>query len=165
MLWSFTGAYKGDLDTSVTCPEWLDKRFCTTPGFATRDLDSSFTRRYQSDNRLYNWILKLNFQLNPNHSLALQYIGSPQTFDGVLGTLNGSEGQLLGATFDNTHDALLHYVAKLADRKLQLDVVAGYHFEDAKTTPTPAGSGAAVLYAVTEPLSTFEGTSSVFPQE
>jgi carboxypeptidase family protein/TonB-dependent receptor-like protein len=152
----FTGAYKGDLDPSVTCPAWLDKRYCTTPGFATQELGSEFSRTYQTDNRLYNWIGKLNFQLNPNNSLILQYIGSPQTTAGVFGILNGSEGQLLGSSFDNTHDALIHYVSKLADRRLQLDFVAGYHYESLTTTPTSAGEAPAVLYAVTDPLATFE---------
>ncbi len=161
----FAGAYKGDLDTNVTCPPWLDKRFCTTPGYATQNLGDSYTRRYQSDTRLYNWIAKLNFQLNQNNSLVLQYIGSPQSFDGVLGSLNGSDGQLLGSTFDNTHDALIHFVSKLADRKLQLDVIAGYHYEDATTTPSAAGAGPGVLYSVTEPLSTFEpGVTPCAPQ-
>jgi hypothetical protein len=152
----FMGAYRGDLDASITCPEWLDKRFCTTPGFATQDLASSYNRRYESTTRLYNWIAKLNFQLNPNNNLVLQYIGSPQTFDGILGSLNGSEGQLLASTFDNTHDALVHFVSKLAGRRLQLDALVGYHYEDFKTTPTAAGQGSAVLYGVTEPLSFFE---------
>ncbi|MCU1278025.1 MAG: hypothetical protein JWM53_1571, partial [bacterium] len=161
----FTGAYKGDLDASVTCPAYLDKRFCTTPGFATRDLGDSFTHRYGSDTRLYNWIAKLNFQLNPNNSLVLQYIGSPQTFDGVLGTLNGSEGQLLGSTFDNTHDALVHFVSKLAERRLQIDVIAGYHYEDATVTPTLAGAAPGTLYAVTQSLATFEpGATPCAPQ-
>jgi len=161
----FMGAYAGDKDPSVTCPAWLDKRFCTTPGFATVDLPDQFTKRYQTDTRLYNWIAKLNFQLDQNNALVLQYIGSPQTTSGILGTLNGSEGQLLGSTFDNTHDALVHFTSKLADRRLQLDVLAGYHYEDLTPTPTAAGMGPGVLYGVNQDLATFEpGVTPCAPQ-
>ena len=152
----FSGAYRGDLETSSSCPAWLDKRFCTSPGYITQNLNDAYTRHDQTDNRLYNWILKLNFQLNPNNSLVVQYIGSPQSSSGVQGILNGSDGQRLGSTFDNTHDALVHFVSKLADRRLQLDVIAGYHFEDATATPTAAGQAPGVLYAVNEPLIIFE---------
>ena len=161
----FMGAYAGDKDPSVTCPAWLDRRFCTTPGFATADLPDQFTRRYETDTRLYNWIAKLNFQLDQNNALVLQYIGSPQTTSGILGALNGSEGQLLGSTFDNTHDALVHFTSKLADRRLQLDVLAGYHYEDLTPTPTAAGMGPGVLYAVNQDLATFEpGVTPCNPQ-
>ncbi|HEY2746381.1 MAG TPA: carboxypeptidase regulatory-like domain-containing protein [Polyangia bacterium] len=161
----FSGAYAGDLDSSVTCPSWLDKRLCTTPGFATQNLGDQYTKHYETDTRLYNWIAKLNFQLNQNNSLILQYVGSPQTTSGILGTLNGSDGQLLGSTFDNTHDALIHFVSKLADRRLQLDVIAGYHYEDLNTTPTAAGSGPGVLYASQQSLATFEpGVTPCAPQ-
>ena len=95
----------------------------------------------------------------------VQYIGSPQSFAGVVGALNGGNGQLLGSLFDNTHDALVHYVSKLANRKLQLDVIAGYHYEDATVTPTAAGGAPETLYGVTQSLATFEpGVTPCAPQ-
>ena len=86
------GAYQGDLDPNATCPKGLDKTFCNTPGllapgYITNVLDDSFTKHYNTDTRLYNWIAKFNFQLNPNNSLVLQYIGSP--VDGVDGPVFG----------------------------------------------------------------------------
>jgi hypothetical protein len=152
----FTGAYAGDLDNNISCPAWLDKKLCTSPGYVTQDLGSQYTTHYQTDRRLYNWIGKLNFQINSNNSLSLQYIGSPSTFDGVQGTLNGSVGALIANTFDNTHDAQVHYVSKLLDRRLQLDVTVGYHYEDARTTTPAAGSASGVLYQASESLAFFE---------
>src|SRR5262249_10138364 len=122
-------AYQGDFDPSIGCPGYLDSTFCKTPGLIAPGFINTrlpgFDKTYTRDNRLYNWIVKFNFQLNPNNSLVLQYIGSPQTFDGaaVFGNFNGADSQLIGSEFINTHDALLHYVSKLADRRLQLDVL------------------------------------------
>jgi hypothetical protein len=160
----FMGAYAGDLSSSLGCPAWLDTRFCTVSGFQTQNLDSSYTKHYTTDKRLYNWIAKLNFQLSANHSLMVHYIGSPQTLDGATGplnssailALNGGPGQLLSSQLDNTHDALLHYVAKLANRRLQLDVVLGYHYEENRITPIGVGLGSQVLNAVPSPLYAFE---------
>ena len=79
------GAYQGDLDPSASAARRAStRRFCNTPGLLqpgyTRTCSiSSFTKHYETDTRLYNWIAKFNFQLNPNNSLVLQYIGSPQT--------------------------------------------------------------------------------------
>jgi hypothetical protein len=151
-----TSAYAGDLDTNIVCPEYLDKRLCTSPGYNLQNLGSQYDSHYTTDKRLYNWIAKFNFQLNANNSLSIQYIGSPSTNDGALGTLNGSVGALLENVFDNTHDAQIHYVSKLLDRRLQIDVLVGYHYEDARQTTPAAGQSSAVLYQQTEPLAFFE---------
>jgi len=146
------GAYAGDLDPKVTCPAWLDKGFCPSlpAGYALQQLPDQYTRHYEKQINLYNWIAKLNFQLNSNNTLTLQYIGSPETqsgpIDGTIGasagpTFAGSDGQLLASRFTNTHDVLAHFISKLADRRLQLDVIAGYHLEEQKLTPNGAAGG------------------------
>jgi TonB dependent receptor/Carboxypeptidase regulatory-like domain len=143
-------AYGGDLAADPGCPAYLDQTFCKTPnlvapGFITNVIDDGKTQ-YTTDQRLYNWIAKFNFQLNPNNSLVLQYIGSPATSNGYLdstnaffGSVNGSKSQFIASDFINTHDALLHYVSKLADRRLQLDVLVGYHFSESTVTPNNFG--------------------------
>jgi hypothetical protein len=158
-----SGAYQGDLDPSASCPKGLDKAFCNTPGllapgYTTNLLDNSFTKHYQNDNRLYNWIAKLNFQLNQNNSLVLQYIGSPQTNNGYPAGLgpNGADSTFLGSSFENTHDASLHFVSKLADRRLQLDVIAGYHYDDIHYQPGAGGTDAGAFYQPVESLALFE---------
>ncbi len=157
-----TGTYQGDLDPSVSCPKGLDKGFCNTPGllapgYVTNLLDASFTKHYTTDTRLYNWIAKLNFQLNQNNSLVLQYIGSPQTASGpVFGGFNGQDTSILGNTFENVHDASLHFVSKLADRRLQLDIIAGYHYDELTNTPGPGGDAAFAFYQPAHSLADFE---------
>ncbi|HEV3141166.1 MAG TPA: TonB-dependent receptor, partial [Vicinamibacterales bacterium] len=157
-----TGSYNGDLDPNPSCPKGLDKAFCNIPGvlqpgYLTTPLDSSLTRHYETDTRLYNWIAKLNFQLNPNNSLVVQYIGSPSTASGIVNgradtvSYNAAASTYTGSQFENTHDALIHFVSKLADRRLQLDVIAGYHYDDLKQTPDAAGNGMSILYARTLP--------------
>ncbi|HWE27751.1 MAG TPA: TonB-dependent receptor [Polyangia bacterium] len=160
------GTYQGDLDV-VSCPKGLDTGFCNTkgllaPGYVTA-VDPNYTTRYTRDDRLYNWIAKLNFQLNPNNSLVVQYIGSPSTQSGALGpdrdsvpTFNSQATTFLGSRFENTHDALIHYVSKLADRRLQLDFMAGYHYDSITNTPGAGGTDAAATYQFVEPLQTFE---------
>jgi hypothetical protein len=144
--------YQGDIDSSVACPAYIDQAFCknnfVAPGYTLNQLPDQYSRHYTQDTRLYNWIAKLNFQLNPNNSLVLQYIGSPQTNTGAIQPgigaaphFNGSDGQLLADKFNNVHDVLLHYVSKLADRRLQLDVIGAYHYEDQTYTPNAAVGG------------------------
>jgi hypothetical protein len=158
------GAYQGDLDPASACPKGLDKGFCNTPGllqpgYLTNVLDNSFTKHYNTDTRLYNWIAKLNFQLNANNSLVLQYIGSPQTASGpVFGAApyNAADSTILGSTFENVHDASLHFVSKLADRRLQIDIIAGYHFDEQTNTPGAGGADAGAFYQPVEALALFE---------
>ena len=140
-----SGAYQGDLDPNVACPKGLDKAFCNTPGLLApgyvTQRRSALTRHYQTDTRLYNWIAKLNFQLNQNNSLVLQYIGSPQTNSRSRSSAASTapHDAYIGSSFENTHDASLHFVSKLADRRLQIDVVAGYHYDDITNTPGAGG--------------------------
>jgi hypothetical protein len=140
------GTYAGDLDMNIKCPAYLDQGFCKSlpPGFALQRLPDSFNRHYDKSINSYNWIAKLNFQINANNSLSLQYIGSPQTQSGAIdatigsGTgsnFNGADGQLLASRFINTHDVAAHFISKVLDRRLQIDIIAGYHFQEQNITP------------------------------
>jgi hypothetical protein len=163
-----SGSYQGDLDTSTGCPAGLAAAFCSTPNllqpaYATHLLDPSLGKTYTTDTRLYNWIVKLNFQLNPNNSLVVQYIGSPQTTNGLVnGSVNGQAGQQIGSLVNQTQDVMAHYVSKLADRHLQLDAQFGYHYADANLTPNKdlGGNGPGAIYAQQLPLNLFESTPS-----
>jgi hypothetical protein len=147
--------YAGDVvPNDAACPAWLAKGFCNYLSggysFAMEKLSDQYTRHYDKQVNLYNWIAKLNFQLNQNNSLSLQYIGSPETqsgpIDATIGasagpTFAGSDGQLLASRFTNTHDVIAHFVSKLADRRLQLDLRVGYHMEDQELRPNGAVGG------------------------
>lgn len=170
------GDYAGDIDTNANCPSWLARELCTGGGYLTQDLPSRYTRSYNTDRRLYNWIAKLNVQLNPNHALTLQYIGSPYSRDGVPGnyagvpsttvnSFNGAESNFLSSTSNQTHDVLAHLVSKLLERRLQLDVLAGFHIETEKVEPTGAnGNLAGNTDTRTSPLSRFEMVDPCAPQ-
>lgn len=126
------------IDPDFECPAYLaSQRLCDGPRVLaqkTRELDGS-VRELQGRNRLYNGIAKLQFNFNPDHSLALTYIASPSTTDDYR--------QISGAALDSqgygqvaqVHDGILHYIGKVLDRKLQLDVLYGYHYQ--RTTLTP----------------------------
>ncbi|HEX9101055.1 MAG TPA: hypothetical protein VF997_02570, partial [Polyangia bacterium] len=60
------------------------------------------------------------------------------------------------STFENVHDASLHFVSKLADRRLQLDVIAGYHYDDQTNTPGSGGDASFAFYQPVESLALFE---------
>src|SRR5262249_41145891 len=101
-----------------------------------------------------------------------QYIGSPATSDGPLrldntffGSTNGSPSQFTASQFANTHDALLHYVSKLFDRRLQIDLLVGYHYSEDTITPNSNGGSASVVTDTrVNPLSNFENVSACTPQ-
>jgi hypothetical protein len=164
--------YAGDKDPNVSCPKGLDSTFCNpnlallAPGYIT-NIDAKYTKSYTRDRRLYNGIVKFNFQFNPNNSLVLQYIGSPQTTDGATNinpfspspgflAFNQADSTFVGSSFDNTHDAMLHFGSKLADRRLQLDVLAGYHYENVTNTPAPGSNGPSGQYLTQQSLADFE---------
>jgi hypothetical protein len=170
-----TDQYQGDLSATANCPSGLQSQFCSTPGllapgYVTQllpDGTPGAKKHYEENRALYNWIVKLNFQLNANNSLVLQYIGSPETRSGPINAVdfNQADSTIMGNRFENTHDAMLHFVSKLADRRLQLDIMAGYHYDDLKLTPDAAGKQSNAFYTATVPLAQFEmiGAGSSMP--
>jgi hypothetical protein len=160
--------YLGDIDTSPgSCPSWLDPRFCS-PSYITNVIGGT---TYTNTSYLLNWIAKLNFQFNPNNSLSVQYVGSPHSEDGALGgrpfdapLFSQGPGTFLATRTNDTHDALLHFVSKLFDRKLQVDAVLGYHYEQARVAPNDsvAGNDPSILYLQPLPLSGFENRQPCF---
>ena len=70
----------------------------------------------------------------------------------MFGGFNGEDSTILGSTFENMHDASLHFVSKLADRRLQLDVIAGYHYDEQHQHAGPGGDAAGAFYQPVESL-------------
>ena len=171
-----TGAYAGDLDTKLGCPKWLDPQLCPSTGpatgpYRTVDTDASGkalpVRKFNSAARLYNYIAKLNFALNENNSLTLQYIGAPSTFDGSVENVsdynpytgNGFNGAPVGIPFKETiqvHDVGVRLVSKLLDRKLQIDLVGAWHMENYDIRPGTGGDIPSTTYLATRSLADFE---------
>jgi carboxypeptidase family protein len=158
-----SGTYQGDLQ-AASCPKGLLAEFCNTPNvlapaFATQLLGDEYSKKYTTDTRLYNWIAKLNFQINADNNLMVQYVGSPQTTSGPVnpfGIFNGADSQLMGSTFQNTHDASLKFVSKLLGHHLQIDIVGGYHYADTHFSPAAGGNDQGAFYASALPLALFE---------
>ena len=154
-----TGTYAGDYKTgTAACPSYMaSPLLCpsgTSPVFATRDLAGQSSTDYQGKD-LYNWIAKFDYRPARNHNISLTYIGSPTTTDGTPGG-SGDVTTRQYSDLDNIHDLTGRLVSKLLDHHLQLDVVAGIHYEDyAAAFPTAMGNTARVAYTGTMPLAAF----------
>lgn len=89
--------------------------------------------------RLFNWIGKLMLNISPDHSLIAGYLGSPQFGNeygsgsgySTTGSSNPYSGDVAAQAITRAaqnHDATLRYIGKFLSRKLQLDVLYGFHF-------------------------------------
>ncbi len=176
------GTYYGDLDSSLTCPSYLaDKSLCPAPNaatgpFRTVDLDSKNWTTYTSNSRLYNYIAKLNFALNENNSLSVEYIGAPSSFDGALNNpldpnllsagsagFNASSDGIPYKETIQVHDVSVHLISKLLDHKLQADVLAGFHYESYSIEPGPTGDQTQIIDNRASSLSRYESLPDCMP--
>lgn len=89
--------------------------------------------------RLFNWIGKLEINLSPDQKVILGYIGSPQYASeygsgsgySSTGGSNPYAGDLLANHIfraDSIHDTTAHYIGKFFNRKLQVDILYGFHY-------------------------------------
>jgi hypothetical protein len=93
------------------------------------------TKQLDESTRQYNWIAKIQFNLHPGHSLTLSYVGSPRYQRSYgLGYGVDLESSLLSTEYQ-VHDVSARYIGKFLDKKLQLDVVYGYHYQGQFQTP------------------------------
>jgi len=164
-------SYAGDIDKSQTCPSWLaggsSGAICqglaggpSTGPFKTVEFGTP-TNFPVTDTR-YHWIAKLNFALNENNNIQIHYIGSPENQD-LNSTFNGDPSFFQYKQANQTHDVGLHYISKLLDRKLQLDLLVGYHYESESTQAATdmAQHSPAVFDVRTQPLTLFDQSSDV----
>mgnify|MGYP002136597963 CR=1 FL=1 len=98
----------------------------------TTEIGSQELREYQ---RIYNWIGKLQFNINPDHNITLGYIGAPQVDHYYNGNVRNDPQGLLVDRAQQVHDGTVHYIGKLFERKLQIDVLYGYHFQGRSDVP------------------------------
>lgn len=105
----------------------LDQLALRTTEADTQDLDET--------ERLYNWIAKLQFNINPDHNLSLGYIGAPR-FERLytLGVRVDPNAGLLDRS-QQIHDLMARYTGKFFDRKLQVEVLYGFHHQGRSDTP------------------------------
>ena len=107
------------------------------PALATEEL-SVYGNNYDESKRLCNGIAKLQFNINADHNITIGYIAAPSTFDGYSAFTPFSYSNVSDfrySSLSNTHDVNARYVGKLLDRKLQIDVMYGYHYQDYDQRP------------------------------
>ena len=109
-------------------------------GLAT-DTDELTDRaqHFSETKRLYNGIVRLQINLNKDHSLTLGYTAAPSTYDGY-NTFRpfyySRTGDFALQQTDQVHDATLRYGGKLFAHRLQLEVLYGFHYQSQEMRPT-----------------------------
>ena len=123
------------------CPSYLSSGALCRGGqalaLATEEL-GGYLQRYDETRRLYNGIVKLQFNLSPDHNISLGYIPSPSTYDGYMELSPfryASVPDFAYTQINQTHDVMARYVGKLFQRKLQLDVMYGFHYQGSEMRP------------------------------
>ncbi|MBI4820495.1 MAG: carboxypeptidase regulatory-like domain-containing protein [Deltaproteobacteria bacterium] len=151
------GEYAGDItstDPLADCPEWIKaqgEELCTGGAYASRAVKGTETT-LRSQAWLLNYMAKIDARINDDHKLVLQYVGSPSFFDGVASDPNDQAGNVLSSFNGDpaimgftqnigVHDVLARYSAKLAERKLELDAIVGFHLETNDVVPAANGPG------------------------
>jgi hypothetical protein len=104
---------------------------------ATQEL-ASRTQSYDETKRLYNGVAKLQFNISPDHNITIGYIASPSTFDGYTGLDSfkpANIDDLAYSSVRSVHDVTARYVGKLLDKKLQIELLYGFHYQGLDITP------------------------------
>lgn len=135
------GSYLPERDADYKAPGYLSDPALSAGleanALRTTEIGSQELREYQ---RIYNWIGKLQFNLSPDHNITLGYIGAPQTDRFYNGNVRNDPNGLLVDRAQQVHDATVHYIGKLFDRKLQVDVLYGYHYQGRADVPNALNS-------------------------
>ncbi len=135
------------------CPSYLATslycRGARSSALATEELPV-YGNNYDESKQLYNGIAKLQFNINADHNITIGYIAAPSTFDGYSAFTPFSYSNVSDfrySSLSNTHDVNARYVGKLLDRKLQIDVMYGYHYQDYDQRPQTADKPTYLYYA------------------
>lgn len=121
-------------DGNFLCPSYLaSSLYCLgaqRAAVATQDIEG-IGQDLMRDKRLYNWIAKLQFNINPDHNITLGYIAAPVTYSDyrtIAGAIVDPEPSRYSRV-DQVHDVSVRYTGKLLSRRLQLDVLYGFHYQ------------------------------------
>jgi hypothetical protein len=145
------------MGTAELDPDFLAPTYLSDPSLSdaarrlarrTQDI-SGRQQQVEETRRLFNWIGKLEININPDQRIILSYIGSPQ-FGSEYGSGSGysstggsnpySSELLAGhiSRADYIHDTTARYIGKFFNRKLQLDVLYGFHYHLHEERPDTA---------------------------
>ncbi len=123
------------------CPSYLATSLYCRGGRllaqATQELGGR-TLPYDETKRLYNGIVKLQFNINKDHNITLGYTASPSTFDGfnALSPFRSANvDDFAYSSVQQVHDVSARYVGKVMDHRLQIELLYGYHYQGLTQTP------------------------------
>ncbi len=129
-------------DPNYQCPGYLGSSlYCAGPSqnaLATTDINEGGANILRQK-RLYNYIAKFQFNINPDHNITIGYIGSPITYDDTADSGYFNIESQRYTRVDQVHDVSARYIGKLLKRQLQLDVLYGYHYQSLAETPVHNG--------------------------
>ena len=132
-------------DPDYECPGYLrSTQFCigaSRAALQTKDIDNSGSD-IMRQKRLYNYMAKFQFNINPDHNITLGYIGSPVSYDDVADTGYFNIESQRYTRVDQIHDVSARYTGKLLSRKLQIDIIYGYHYQNQEENPLHNGTTA-----------------------
>jgi hypothetical protein len=128
------------IDPNYECPTYLSNgQLCDEAGKIARltETVNGRSRTLDETQILYNWIAKLQFNLNPDHNISLGYIGSPEQRNEYVSYRDDVDRQRRYEV-RQLHDVTARYLGKLFDRKLQLEVLYGFHYQTQEQRPEHA---------------------------
>mgnify|MGYP000119549447 CR=1 FL=1 len=138
-----TGGLLAESDPDYQCPSYLRS---STLCLAARSLALRTTeinegaQDFIRTKRLYNGIAKLQFNFSPDHNLTIGYLGSPTEYDDYAGNRSLDVASQKYYRLDQIHDANARYIGRLFSRKLQIDVLYGYHYQGKSERPNDLNS-------------------------
>jgi hypothetical protein len=130
------GMFLAERDTGYQPPGYLSSPELSRglDVLALRTTEVGAPQQIDETQRIYNWIVKLQFNINPDHNITLGYIGAPE-FNNEYNGLRNDVNAVHRDRDSQIHDGTFHYLGKLFDRKLQVDVIYGYHYQGRSDTP------------------------------
>jgi hypothetical protein len=133
------GTYLPEQDTDYQVPGYVPDAqgqhlYAGLREVAYRTVEAS-RQTVEEYERIYNWIGKLQINFHPDHNLQLGYIGAPK-FEHVydLGLRHDLNASLIDRSQD-IHDATARYVGKFWDRKIEVVILYGYHYQGRADRP------------------------------
>lgn len=107
-------------------------------GFAiTEELDRT-TRDITSQTMYFTG--KITGAVTPDHQGSISYLGNPRSSDTFRGAPGAAAGDEIETTTGAT-DVAAKWTSKFFNNKTQIDIVAGYHSNESKTSPRAQGAG------------------------
>lgn len=136
------------VDTDPTSPTYGENKQDATTGFAQTTAIPNGARTYYADEQALQYIGKLTYLLNQDHSLTVTVLGTPTTSGGngsfgysntgapEVANITGSYGAIAGRYVASASDVSLKYQAAFNNKKQLLDITLGWHNQRTASLPS-----------------------------